>query len=580
MQTREFKLELSGHAGIPSQCRISLRDLIKAMKIQAKHLRDVDITDHYHRGCFAFSTVNSISAQFLASFKLEINWRSKTYRIPLKEVSPDRPKSRVMILGTNVGEMRHLPHTFFDDIMEKEGFQLDIPTKWDTHFDSPFGNGRRFASGIRAANHVQREHVWYGKEGHVYKWKLIYDGQPHECRRGCFMWHEDGLCPKFQQEKERRGFDGQQKVFVVGSSLLRHCSDTKDVRTDSIPGAKVGHIAHHINNDPTIFEKADTLVIHAGANMDYGSVETSKPHLEEQTRELVQVVKPMAETGKKVFLVDPVAGPLVKEAPGGDHWAMVRSRMKRAAKEMKADWVSLEHLNWIPEEDVAEDGHHYSAKGTKKMMEAVAQRVLDSTGNNIVANMEFPERQYENIYRKHWKYGCNRCTKIHARGTCPPVSDDILNTTTGPTNSSSNSVDSFHSIGNAISGKEDSEESLKLSDGPSPGGCTAKDVLLAVTRSQLQPNHNTLTAPVSAAVAAAAATMLGGEGLSSQCRISSSSPIPSDPRNRSSSAKRGRMESEEANGSKDQGGKRPKDHGGPKGNGHNSRLSLEKHVKK
>ena len=579
METRQFQLELSGNAGVPSQCKITLKDIIKWMKIQAKNLKDVEITDHFHRGAFTFSTENAASARFLASFKLEMKWNSKTYRLPLKEVTPDRPRTRIMFLGTNVGEMRRLPHTYFDDILEKEGFNLLVPTKWDDHFDSPFRNGRRFALGMRATGHVEREHVWYGEEGHVYKWKLIYDGQPHECRRGCHKRHEDGICPKFQQEKERRSFEGQQKVFVVGSSLLRHCSDTKDVRTDSIPGAKVGHIAHHINNDGTIFEKAETLVIHAGANMDYGAAETTKPLLEEQARELVQVVKPMAETGKKVFVVDPVAGPLVKEAPGGDHWAMVRSRMKKAAKEMNAEWVSLENLNWIPEEDIAEDGHHYSAKGTKKMMEAVAQRVQSCTGNNIIADMDFPEQQYEKIYRKHWKYGCYRCTKIHPRGPCPPPPEELLNTSIpGPTNSSSNSVDSFHSIGNATRGQEDSEESLGLSNGPSPGG-TPID-MVAVTRSQLQPTNNALTAPVSAAVAAAAAATLGGEGLSLQYRGSATSPFPSDPRNRSSSAKRGRVSSDEISGNKDAGGKRPKDHGGPKGNGHQSRLSLDKNVKK
>ena len=584
MESWHFRLDLSGNTGIPSQYKITLKEIIKWMKVQAKGLKDLKITPDWNsRGCYTFSTVNPTTGNFLCNFSLEINWSGKTHRVPLKRVTPGRPKTKVRFLYTTEGEMEHIPNSYFDDILERAGFTLIVPTTLDTHFDSDYYNGNRWASVMRTAGHAEREHTWTGAQGHVYQWKLIYDGQPFDCRRGCQKWHDDGVCPRFEKMKERRSYEGQQKTFFVGSSLLRYCSDTKEARVDSIPGAKVGHVAQHINNDATIFQKAEVLVVHAGANMDYGAIETSKSHLEDQARELVQVVKPLVESDKKVFVVDPVAGPLVKEAPGADHWAMVRARMKRAAKEMKADWISLEHLQWNRENDIAEDGVHYSPSGTKKMMETVAARIKSSTGRNVIEGMDFTDRPYENIYRNHYKYGCYRCTRIHPRGTqCPPLSDAALNLSiTGPNNnSSSNSADSFHSVNNANSGLEGSEESLKLSDGPrSPGGCTARDVLLAVTRSHLHPNH-ALTAPVSAAVAAAAAATSSGEGLTLQSRLSSGSPIPMDPRSRSSSqSKRGRMPSDEASGQKDPNGKRPKD-SGQKPNAHQSRLSLEKNGKK
>ena len=114
-----------------------------------------------------------------------------------------------------------------------------------------------------------------------------------------------------------------------------------------------------------MFRRAEVLVVCASANMDLGSVEASKPQIEEQAKELAQVLKPMVET-KKVFVVDPVAGPLVKEAPGGHHWAMVRQRMKKVAKETKATWISLDALNWKPDEDVDEDYIHLQQPAQKR----------------------------------------------------------------------------------------------------------------------------------------------------------------------------------------------------------------------
>ena len=97
---------------------------------------------------------------------------------------------------------------------------------------------------------------------------------------------------------------GQQKCHVVGSSLLRRASDTKNVRVDAIPGAKVGHVANHVNNDTGSFKNAEVLVVVAGANMSYGSIEATKPHLEHQAQEMEEVLAPLVEASTKVFVDD------------------------------------------------------------------------------------------------------------------------------------------------------------------------------------------------------------------------------------------------------------------------------------
>ena len=140
-------------------------------------------------------------------------------------------------------------------------------------------------------------------------------------------------------------------------------------------------------------------------------------------------------------MVDPVTGPLVKEAPGGHHWAMVRQRMKKVAKEAKASWVSLQHVEWIPEEDIADDGIHYSKSGTDKVMTKIGEKIQAETGVDVLQNMEMQEKPYEGIYRGHYKYGCYRCTRVHERGPCPPLPEPN-NSTNSDDDSPNSSVDS------------------------------------------------------------------------------------------------------------------------------------------
>ena len=437
MESYQFTLDLSGNSAIPSQAKIGLREVCKWMAVQAKGQRDVQITNHFHRGCFNILTGDKKTAQFLRSFSLEINWSGMTHRIGLKPAASDKPRIWVRFWDTCRGVMAQMPNAHFDGMLEAAGFVILRPTEKRKHFGCEIFNGQRSALCQRGTEHIDRNHEWIDDDGNVFKWRLEYDGQPHFCSRGCNVYHEDGKCATWDKKKERQSWGGQQKCYVVSSSMLRLASDTKDARIDAIPGAKIGHIANHVNNDSTIFAQADVVVIHAGANMDLGSVEESKPHVEYQAQELVKVAKPLVDAEKELFIIDPVAGPLVKEDPGGHHWAMIRQRMKRVAKETKATWISLQNIDWIPEEDISDDGTHYSTSGTKKVMEAVGSKIEEKTKNNLIANMEFQQKPYDAIYKGHYKFGCYRCTRIHERGACPPLPE--LNDSNSSNDSSVNS---------------------------------------------------------------------------------------------------------------------------------------------
>ena len=225
--------------------------------------------------------------------------------------------------------------------------------------------------------------------------------------------------------EERKEMAGQQRCFFASSSMLRLCADTKTTRIDAIPGARVGHVANHVSNDADLFKQAKVVAIHAGGNMDYGSPEASKPHSEAQALEMEKVVKPLVEAEKKVFFIDPVAGKIPEGADMADHWAMVRSRMRKTAKKTKSTWISLNDLDWVPEEDTHEDRVHYTESGTKKVMEKVRVKIQQETGIDVMEGMEIVARPYSGMFNRHYKFGCYRCTRLHDHGPCPSLPECV-----------------------------------------------------------------------------------------------------------------------------------------------------------
>ena len=421
MECFQFLLDLSGNTGIPSQWKIGNREVSKWLAIQSKGYKDIQCTNHYHKGGFSIQTGDRTTAEFLRTFVLEINWNGKTHRVPLKPAPTDKPLIWVRLNLTCKGIMAQLPNTYFDGILEEGGFTIHTPTQKRTYLHNNVLNGQRSARVDRGGNHLPRNHEWIGPEGHVFKWRLEYEGQPYYCFRGCDITHEDGKCPRWEKQQELKQNAGQQKCFFFSSSMLRLNQDTKMTRTDAIPGAKIGHVANHINNDPTIMRQAEVIAIQTGSNMDLGSVEISKPQVEHQANELVKVVKPLVEANKKVFIIDPVAGPIPDEAPCADHWAMVRQRMKKVAQKTKASWISLAQADWIPEEDIHEDRVHYSQSGSTKVMKIIGDQIKEETGFDVMAGMEIQEKPYAGIYRDHWKVGCWRCAGFHGNNPCPSI---------------------------------------------------------------------------------------------------------------------------------------------------------------
>ena len=364
----------------------------------------------------------------------------------------NKPQFWVKFWGTGRGRISKVPNSYFDDILTEAGFTIHRGTEKRHHGTTGYYTGERSARVSRGDRHAERKHEWVDPEGNVFQWRLEYQGQPFQCFRGCGIFHEDGKCRKEAERKEKTAMAGQQKCFFASSSMLRLCSDTKTTRVDAIPGARVGHVANHVSNDSDLFKQADIVAIHAGANMDYGSPEASKPHLEAQALEMESVVKPLVDSNKQVFFIDPVAGKIPEQAESSDHWAMVRSRMRKTAKKTEATWISLNDLDWVPEEDVHDDHVHYTESGTRKVMEKVRAKIMEKTGVDVMEGMEIAAKPYSGMYNRHYKFGCYKCTRLHEHGPCPALPDVDMDASLSDADSSVNDGSSSPSLTGSVTG--------------------------------------------------------------------------------------------------------------------------------
>ena len=147
----------------------------------------------------------------------------------------------------------------------------------------------------------------------------------------------------------------KHKNLFFSTSILRHATDTTTTRFDVIPGAKIGHVANHINNDATILPNAEIVVVMVGQNMAGDDFRHFKAATKAQADELANVLKPYADTaGKAIFLVDPAAD-ATPDGAEGDEIRFLRAEMKRCADKIGAGFIRLDHLNFGSEEKYLSD---------------------------------------------------------------------------------------------------------------------------------------------------------------------------------------------------------------------------------
>ena len=302
--------------------------------------------------------------------------------------------------------------------MERAGATVIKYTERQTYQGTPFWNGKRRVLIEVGDKHVERQQVFVDKEGKSHDWFLTYRGQPFNCRKCDEMRHEDGQCPRWE-DRSKQNHEGTEKFVFFSNSILKRATDTKDIRFDVIPGAKVGHLANHINNDANVLPKADIVVVNPGNNMSMENFDDMKAHAVAQSTELSKVLGAFSGVGKEIFLVDPCLGPLPEDG-SADQSRFMRQEMKRCAARSAASFIPLDHLE-MTEDDMDTDGVHLSVSGTRLLLNNINSFIQQKTGIDILGpNFVIQEREYGAVKRHHWKVGCPRCTIVHPTRECPP----------------------------------------------------------------------------------------------------------------------------------------------------------------
>ena len=212
--------------------------------------------------------------------------------------------------------------------------------------------------------------------------------------------------------------EGQQKYLFFSTSMLRNAVDTEDVRFDCIPGAKIGHIANHINYDVSILPKAEVVVVMAGQNMGGGSFEELKTAVSQQAGELTKAINPYCND-KAVFVTDPASGP-TPPGPEGDEARFLRAEMRRCDVNAGATFIPFENVTLVAD-DMEPDEIHFSSTGTKKILVHIRDFIKGKKGIDILGNMSISDHPYGGVKGHHFKVGCYKCSIIHPReDPCPP----------------------------------------------------------------------------------------------------------------------------------------------------------------
>ena len=412
MAARDFSLDFTGQSGVPSQWGITIAQVIKWFSQQSGGINGVQIVSDRKRGVFNVTSLTKEAGIRLSSFKLIAEKEGRKIEIPLKERRRRlKPPVWISINRTCEGKMADLPNSFFDDYLKGLGAIIVEPTKRRKYRDSMIFNGQREVLVEIGDEHIARQHFWEDEEEESHGWHLTYRGQPFKCRNCNDNWHMDGKCPKWVDRRNAEKKEGQQKFLFFSSSMLRRATDTKDERFDCIPGAKIGHIANHLNNDVSILPRAEVVVVWAGHNMTGDSFDHLKAATKAQSEELATILEQYGKReDKEVFLVDPAAGP-TPDGDEGDEVRFLRAEIRRCAETAKADFIPLEDLE-VGVEDM-DDEIHLSAQGTKKVLGMIKSHVKSKCDKDILVDFKVADRPYAAVKSHHFKFGCHRCTFCH-----------------------------------------------------------------------------------------------------------------------------------------------------------------------
>ena len=553
MILKVYTLDLSGQSGVPSQWGILLPQVVALMSKQLKGMEGVQlVADRRRRGTFEITAYTQEAINYLSGFKLKIAKENREFEIPLMEKS-SKKAVWVTMNGTTWGKLATLPNSYFDGVLKESGVSaIKVETKRRYHRGTKVYNGQREALVELGDAPIERQHFWTDEEGKDHGWWLTYRGQPFSCRRCLGTWHDDGNCPKWVSDRRDEANEGQQKLLVFSTSFLRHAKDTKTTRYDCVPGAQIGHIGNHIDNDATILPNADVIVVAAGQNMGGDVLDVMKEKVKSQGEVLVRALKPYTETPgeKKVYVVDPVIGELDGDDgdDDDDENRFLRAEMKRMATKAGGKFVPMDTLQ-LQEGDM-DDDIHLSESGVRRFLTAVRDFVRNDIGRDVFGDIATSSQAYAGQRLRHYKVGCPKCTFVHAGSTCPKTTSDSGDNeadnddddeTKTASNAASETLQQQPSSDDASNDDASKDDASTRSRKKKKRKTTQKQQQQASDMEESSPELPTARQQLAAPQADAATPTLDLSTSFAAALMATPSgrTLPADPRTRSSSSKRG-----------------------------------------
>ena len=532
MAGRTYTLDFSGKSGVPSQLGVDINFVSKIFREQIKDLQDgailgsVILSDVFRkRGVFQVTALTKEAATALENFVLQVEKGTIKVGIPLRQKS-SKQTVFVKFYQSCEAEMAMVGDGFFDNLLIQHGATIIKPTvKLEFRDAKGLYNGVREAHVELGANHIPRWHTWTSDNGDEYRYKLVYRRQPFECRQ-CEEEHYDGQCPRWKTKGNGRNNNNNRnrngnnpivapKILVFGDSMIRMLKDDVTMRVDAIPGARIGHVANHINNDVTILPHGEVVIVSVGRNMEMDDIETTKVAAKEEVEELVKVLAPYnTDSARSIFLVDPSVGE-IGQGREYDYPRFIRAELERAAGRIGCQFVSLADVDFHAL-DIHQDGIHYSGSGTRKVMSRVREAVNAKIGKEVMGPVQVAENPYQGCSERHFKVGCMRCSRFHDEWSCPPYGSVVTPTPTTNTTTTAAAAAPTYS---AVVSTATSSSTAAASTATSSSAATPAAPTTAVAT---PPSPTVTTAPSTTPATAATSTTTTTSSSSS-----SSAPSPS-----------------------------------------------------
>ena len=349
-----------------------------------------------------------------------------THILPEPSRAPMQRREGVLvtIVNARVGVARSMNNAQFDEVLKEHG-ELIKMTEHQLYKGTQMTNGNRYAVIDPQGRGTIPGSIYVNNTvlNRTLQFYIRYKGQQWHCRR-CDEMH-CGPCPVIAEfnaaKKAREKLTVTTKIYA--DSSLRH-ADTVGLKADVIcmSGAGFGELANAIHDDPDETDSKNHLFVVGGKSNEvkgynYPDFPTFATGVYAGLQKLVRELRSSPDKHLTIVSISEPPEDLVFDERVKD--LCVSIMLEKLQGEPQISQILL-----TPAEVAKDPSGHPSLEGTRSVLNAMEQYMLDHTEDTLIFNEKFcvNSRYYMGV-EPIFKYGCKNCDSFgqfpETGGLCP-----------------------------------------------------------------------------------------------------------------------------------------------------------------